>query len=120
MSKNDLIYIYHIRDSINKIHDYSKGLSDTEFKQKTIIQDAVIRHIEIIGEASAKLSEGFKLYYKEIPWKSIIGMRNKMIHDYFGVDIDAVWETVKTDIPILKIQINNIVENSDQQLDFLQ
>jgi uncharacterized protein with HEPN domain len=118
MSKLEIIYIYHIRDSINKILDYSAEICEQDFKQRTIIQDAIIRQIEIIGEASSKLSNSFKLKFSEVPWKDIIGMRNKLIHDYFGVDINAVWKTIKMDIPVLKKQIDNIIDNSDIQIDF--
>lgn len=117
MNKLDIIYIYHIRDSVKKIIDYSKDVSESDFKKKTIIQDAIIRQIEIIGEASSKLSSDFKKKYNNIPWKNIIGMRNKLIHDYFGVDINAVWKTIKMDIPFLKIEIIKIIDQSDPILD---
>jgi uncharacterized protein with HEPN domain len=116
MSREDLVYIYHIRDSINKIIEYCEDINEDNFGSKTIIQDAVIRQIEIIGEASSKLSKEFQLKFNYIPWKNIIGMRNKLIHDYFGVDINAVWETIKIDIPDLKQKIDSIIINSDQQL----
>lgn len=115
MKKNEF-YIYHIRDSIDKIISYTQKYDFNSFSSDSIIQDAVIRQFEIIGEASSKLSEDFKTQYQSIPWKEIIGMRNKLIHDYFGVNIKFVWETVKQDLPGLKTEIGIIIKNSDPQL----
>ena len=99
--KDDLAYIEHILDCIKKIKTYTSGLSKEEFASNELIQDAVIRNIEIIGEATKKVSESSKQVYYEIPWKEMAGMRDKLIHDYMGVDIDVVWKTIETDIPIL-------------------
>lgn len=118
MAKSDIIYIYHIRDSIVKVIDYTNSVEETGFKSNPMMQDAVIRQIEVIGEASSKLSKIFRDKYNQIPWKNIVGMRNKLIHDYFGVDISAVWETVKNDIPLLKKEIDSLITNLDQQIDF--
>jgi len=73
-----------------------------------LIQDGVIRQLEIIGEATKRLSKEFKDRYPEIPWKDIAGMRDKLIHGYFGVDLDAVWDTAKKDIPGLRGKIEEI------------
>lgn len=77
----------------------------------TLIQDGVIRQIEIIGEAAKRVSEKTRSENVQIPWQDISGMRNKLIHDYFGVDIEKVWLTVRKDIPLLKKQINRILES---------
>jgi len=87
------------------------GKDYKEFINSGILQDAVIRQIEIIGEASKKLSNEIKNFYLDIPWKDIAGMRDKLIHDYFGVDIDAVWETVKKDIPTIEKEIKDIIKS---------
>ena len=73
-----------------------------------LVQDAIIRNIEIIGEASKKISVDTKKIYYEIPWKEITGMRDKLIHDYLGVDTKVVWKTIKEDIPVLKRLLNKI------------
>jgi uncharacterized protein with HEPN domain len=94
MIKDDLAYIEHILDSIRKINGYSYDMSLKEFKTNEMVQDAIIRNIEIIGEASRKISQDTKQTYYNIPWKEIAGMRDKLIHDYLGVDVSVVWKTI--------------------------
>ena len=84
MIKDDLAYIEHIQDCIRKINEFSNGLSLKEFKTNEMVQDAIIRNIEIIGEASKKISKDTKQTYYKIPWKEFAGMRDKLIHDYLG------------------------------------
>jgi uncharacterized protein with HEPN domain len=108
MIRDDLAYIEQILDCIRKINDFSTGLSLKEFKTNEMVQDAIIRNIEIIGEASKKISKDTKQTYYEIPWKEISGMRDKLIHDYLGVDVEVVWKTIKEDIPTLDRLIHNI------------
>jgi len=109
--KDDLVYLQHIGDSIKWIENYISDLSHEQFLNDHLVQDAVIRQIEIIGEASKKISDSLKKKNLLIPWKDIAGMRDKLIHGYFGVDIEAVWKTVSTDIPLLKTQIDIIIKN---------
>jgi len=108
MVKDDLAYVEHILDCIRKIKEFSEGLSFKEFSSNELVQDAIIRNIEIIGEASKKISSDTKQIYFEVPWKEIAGMRDKLIHDYLGVDVEVVWRTIKEDIPSLEIQIKEI------------
>jgi uncharacterized protein with HEPN domain len=100
--KDNLAFIEHILLCIEKIQEYTKDLTVEDFNNSELIQDAVIRNIEIIGEATKKISKDLKSQYPEIPWKEMSGMRDKLIHDYFGVDVDVVWKTVKDDIPYIK------------------
>lgn len=110
MVKDDLAYIEHILDCIRKIKEFSEGLSFKEFSGNELVQDAVIRNIEIIGEASKKISSDTKRIYLDIPWKEIAGMRDKLIHDYLGVDVEVVWRTIKEDVPMLERQIKKMIE----------
>ena len=100
--KDDRPYIDHILQAISKIKKYSASLTKDQFENDELIQDAVIRNIEIIGEATKNLSKEFKKDHSEIPWRAMSGMRDKLIHDYVGVDFDVVWETIREDIPILE------------------
>lgn len=102
MNSKDQLYFDNITECIRKINEFSKGLSLKEFKNNEMVQDAVIRNIEVIGEASKKISADTKQTYYKIPWKEIAGMRDKLIHDYLGVDILVVWRTIKEDIPKLE------------------
>jgi uncharacterized protein with HEPN domain len=106
--KDDFAYVEHILLCISKIQEYTKNIEQTGFNKNELIQDAVIRNIEIIGEATKKISANLKSQYSEIPWKEMSGMRDKLIHDYFGVDVEVVWKTVKEDIPYLKSLIQSI------------
>ncbi|NLT50554.1 MAG: DUF86 domain-containing protein [Ignavibacteria bacterium] len=111
--KNDIVYYEHILECISKIQQYTKGLEHNEFIKNDMIQDAVIRNLEIIGEAANKISKQSKEENNTIPWKQIIGMRNRLIHDYFGVDSGAVWQTLIDDLPFLKEKIIKIVDRAD-------
>lgn len=106
--KNERLYIHDIVDSIEKIEDYTKDLSFEQFSddQKTI--DAVIRNFEIIGEATKNLSNEIKFSYQDVPWKEMAGMRDKMIHDYSGVDLTIIWKTIKERFPGLRESLKGI------------
>ncbi len=110
MKKNFYIYLEHILESINSIVDYIKGMNQKEFLENKMVQDAVIRHLEIIGEATKKSDKNFKEEYNFIPWRKMAGMRDKLIHDYMGIDIWAVWDTVDDYIPELKEHIEKIIQ----------
>jgi len=104
--KDDEVYLLHIRDAIAKIEKYLKGVKQEEFYKNSLLQDGVVRQISIIGEAAKRLSEGFREAHADIPWSRMVGMRNKLIHDYLGVDYESVWKTAEEDIPLLKAKIN--------------
>jgi uncharacterized protein with HEPN domain len=106
--RDDIAYIEHILLSISKIEVFTGNMTRSDFEQNEMVQDAVIRNIEIIGEVSKRVSSDLKTTYFDIPWKEMSGMRDKLIHDYMGVDIDVVWKTIKTDIPQLSILIKRI------------
>ncbi|MEO0115665.1 MAG: DUF86 domain-containing protein [candidate division WOR-3 bacterium] len=99
----------HILTAIARIEEYTRGMRCETFMANNLVQDAVIRQIEIIGEATKQLSKTIKEKYPEIPWKDIAGMRDKLIHDYLGVDLNAVWKTVEKDIPFLKNKLKEII-----------
>ena len=108
MKKDINIFLEHILESIHLIEDYIKGRNKSEFLKLTQLQDSVIRRIEIIGEAIKNIPDDFRETYPKIPWKQIIGMRDILIHQYFGIDLNLTWEVIEKDLPKLKNQIITI------------
>lgn len=106
--KDDLAYIEHILLAISNIQEYTLNLTKADFEENKMVQDAVIRNIEIIGEATKNVSNEIKSRYYEVPWKEMAGMRNKLIHDYMGVDVAVVWRTIEIDIPQLASLLKDI------------
>ncbi len=113
MKKNVKIFLIHILDSINLIEEYIKGKSKSDFLKSKQLQDSVIRRIEIIGEAIKNIPNDIKNNYNQIPWKEITGMRDILIHQYFGVDLGLTWQVIDKDLPKLKRQILDIRKKMD-------
>jgi uncharacterized protein with HEPN domain len=109
MAHVDVVYLRHILDAISRIEEYLQGISEDEFYQKYLVQDGVIRQLEIIGEATKQISPQTRKGHDQIPWKDMAGMRDKLIHDYFGVDVEQVWLTAKNDIPFLQQEIETVL-----------
>lgn len=99
--KHDDVYINHILEAASEINDFINGLDRNSFINNKMARAATIRQIQIIGEAAKKISDVTKSKYPNVPWKDIAGMRDKVVHDYFGVDYEAVWQTATVDIPAL-------------------
>ncbi len=99
--KTDFLYIRHMLDSIKKIESF---LTTSHW------QDAIIRNLEIIGEASKRVSVELRQQYPDVPWRNIAGLRDVLIHDYMGVDLDSIWNVVTVDLPPLKTNLKNIIK----------
>ena len=112
--KDDLVYVLHIRDSIIRIKDYT-STGQASFMSESIRQDATIRNLEIIGEAVKQLSMDTREAHPEIPWKQIAGMRDKMVHEYFGVNLRLVWDVVERALPQLLATVDSIIKKSENQ-----
>lgn len=110
--RSDKFYLSDILDCIKKIEKYTMELSFKEFCKKQIVIDAVVRNFEIIGEAARNVSNKIKSVHKEIPWKEMVGMRNKIIHEYFGVDLKICWKTIRDSLPDLKNKISHLIKNN--------
>jgi uncharacterized protein with HEPN domain len=102
------VYIEEILECIAKIEEYTKGITEDSFYGNTQIQDAVIRRLEIMGEAVKGVPAEFREKYPEIPWRKISGMRDFLIHEYFGVNLERVWKVAKEDVVELKGKILEI------------
>jgi uncharacterized protein with HEPN domain len=105
---DDNFYLGHIKDAINSVNEYLSDMDYDSFCQNKLVIDAVIRQIEIIGEASNNLSDNFKNSHPQMLFRDIIDMRNFLAHEYFGVNTKVVWDTCKNDLPELKDVINSI------------
>lgn len=115
--KGDQVYLRHILDAIEKIESYVSVGRDV-FMVTSHWQDAVIRQLEIIGEATKRLSQELRSQYDEVPWRRVAGPRDVLIHDYMGVDLAAVWEITQRDLPLLKEHVQGILkrlENSQNR-----
>lgn len=107
--KDDRIYIEHILQSIEKIQSYISGKDLETFSNDSITQDAVVRQLEIIGEATKRISKELRNKNSDVPWDDMAGMRDVLIHDYLDVDLKIVWKTASQSIPGLKALLNKLV-----------
>ncbi|WP_456418414.1 HepT-like ribonuclease domain-containing protein [Methanocaldococcus infernus] len=111
MSKRDAkAFLWDILKSIEKIEKWSKNIEFDEFIKNDLLQDAIVRNLEIIGEASKYIPEDIKNKYPQIPWKRIVGFRNIVIHKYFGIDYEIVWFIIKNELPTFKTTIEKILK----------
>lgn len=110
-ARNESVYLADILDAIDRIRDYTSAGREA-FEASRLIQDAVIRNLEIIGEAARKVSEAMRQSHPEIPWTEIAGTRNRVIHGYFEVNLDIVWLIVEKDLPVLRGQIAPLLSPS--------
>lgn len=109
--KDDRVYLQHIRDALDDIAAYCGSDRDAFFSDR-MRQDATLRKLEVIGQAVKNLSDPTKSRRPEIPWKQIAGMRDKVIHDYFGVNLEIVWAVVERELPKLKVAIADLLEST--------
>lgn len=116
MAHDEMLYLRHVLDAMDTVKEYLQGVNEEKFKNTRLIQDGVIRQIEIIGEAVRHVSKDIRKTYPEIPWQDVAGMRDKLIHGYFGVDIEKVWDTAQDDLPILREQVERILKDFGQDI----
>ena len=108
MSKRDpQILVEDVRLAISKIERYIVGLSHDQFLADDLRKDAVARNLEIIGEAVRQMPDAFKQSHANVPWAQIAGLRNRIVHDYFGLDWEIIWHVIERELPELKTQLPN-------------
>lgn len=114
MKREDKLFIKDMLDSIIHIEKFTVNMNFEQFAKDDKTNSAVIRKLEIIGEAAKNISKEIKQQYKDLPWSDIVKMRDKIIHSYFGVDYEIVWKTVKERLPEIKPKIGNILRELDK------
>jgi uncharacterized protein with HEPN domain len=104
------LYLADIENALAKIEQYTHGLSFEQFAANQLVIDAVVRNFEIVGEAVRNIPSETTLAHPDIPWEKMVGMRNKVIHEYFGVDEEILWKTIQEDLPVFRGQIAKILK----------
>jgi len=111
MTKRELgDYIQDILEAIGEVEDFTAGIQFDDFVEDKKTVNAVVRSLEVIGEAAKKIPDNLRDKYPEIPWKRMTGMRDKLIHEYFGIDLEIVWEVVNNELPPIKPLIQKVLE----------
>jgi uncharacterized protein with HEPN domain len=108
------LYLKDILKAIEAIEKFVKDMNFEEFRNNDLVSSAVIRKFEIIGEATRNISQEIKKKYPDIPWKTMVGFRDKLIHFYFGIKYDIVWETIKSKLPELKEKMKRVLEDLEK------
>jgi len=107
--RRDNQYLADILEAIRRILDYTQDLTYDGFLRSPMIQDAVLRNLQVVGEATNKLSSTLQANYPDMPWQVMAGMRDKIVHDYFGIDYQVVWDVARGDLPQLMLQVETIL-----------
>lgn len=111
--RNIGLYLRDIADSISAIEEYTRSVQEGDFYSNRLVQDAVVRRLEIIGEAAKNIDDDFRSKYPDIPWKKIAGMRDIIAHGYFGVKPERIWDIVNQNLPELKKLIASVIEGQE-------
>jgi uncharacterized protein with HEPN domain len=102
------LLIEDILSAVRKVGRYTSGMDQALFREDDKTVDAVVRNLEIIGEAARQLPEGFLARYPEVPWRQIAGLRNRIVHEYFGLDVELIWQVIRQDLPQLQARLEGL------------
>lgn len=116
-SREFIDYLRDIIDAVDKIEKFTEGIDSEGFYDDDKTAYAVIRALEIIGEATKKVPQNIKQRYPKVPWREMAGIRDKLIHDYFGVNLEVIWRTVQEDLPTLKPRILQILQENAEEIE---
>ena len=112
--RRDDAYLLDILIAVRQALKFVEGVKKSEFEDNDLLQSAVMRPLEIIGEAASKISSKMRKVNPQIPWNEMVGMRNRLIHEYFRVNYEAVWDTIQKDLPALILQIEPLIPKEDE------
>lgn len=115
MKRDYRVYIDDIVEAVKKIEKYSKAKTWNTFQKDEMAIDAIVRNFEVIGEATKRVPESIRRKYPDIPWKTMSGMRDKLIHEYFGVNTQTLWKTVKEDLPGVRSRIEALSRDLERE-----
>jgi len=108
--KDDRLYLIHIKECIERIESYVAGKDKRQFLDSTLIQDAIIRNLQVLAESTQRLSDDTKESQNRVDWFKIAGFRNVLVHDYLGIEIERVWNILEKDLPVLKEAVKSMLE----------
>jgi uncharacterized protein with HEPN domain len=111
------LYLDDILEAINKIEKYTEDMDFEQFRKDEKTGDAVIRNFSVIGEAVKQIPPSIRNKYPDIPWQIIAGMRDKLVHEYFGIRYDIVWETIELRLPSLRVGIKKILDQMEKEME---
>lgn len=109
-------YLGHILEACRRIRHFTEDMTEIAFLEDELVQDGVIRNIEIVGEAARNIQRRFPQFaaeHADVPWEDMYWMRNRLTHGYFSIDLELVWKTIERDIPELEIQVRSLVQSLD-------
>lgn len=109
------LYLDDILEAIKRIERYARGRTLGRLKKDTLVLDGIVRNLEIIGEAAKNIPNHIREKYPEIEWKKIAGLRDVLAHEYFGIDLEVVWDIVKSKLPVFKNQVNRILNKKNNR-----
>jgi uncharacterized protein with HEPN domain len=109
--KDERLYLEYILECIKKIEDYTE-MDDARFMESSMIQDAVVRNLQVMAETTQRISEKIKSEHPDVEWRGIAGFRNILVHDYLGLDLEKIWEVIERRLPTLKTQIEIIIKKT--------
>jgi uncharacterized protein with HEPN domain len=115
VTRDPRLYVQDIAQSVEDIESYTVGLTEAEFYASRLIQDAVVRRLEIIGEASRQMPAEIRLRYPNVPWRRLAGLRNRITHEYFGIQLERIWQFIKRDLPVLKETIHRVQRDQEPE-----
>ncbi len=113
-SPPDVLFLRHMLDAIDRVVEATERVSVEEFNRDWMIQDAIIHELQILGEAAGRVSREFTDRHPEVPWSKVTGLRHKIVHDYFALDLKIVWDTAKLDVPAVRPIIQTLLEKSTE------